>query len=237
VPGGVLCSTDFVARTGGAFGGASPDLLLTLGGARVGLFGLTTPLAAQTSRPGPEVAFGEPIPVARNVAASLRARGASVVVAVPHLTMAEDKAIAAAADVDVILGRTRARPARGRGRQDVHHQGGLGRALPGPDRPVLTRDGRLVERSWRFREVSRRVQADQAVEALVREYARRLDRELEPSSDAAKFSSRRAPASSEPRRRTGAISSPTRCASDWAVTWPSSTAEPSAPIAPCRRAR
>jgi 2',3'-cyclic-nucleotide 2'-phosphodiesterase (5'-nucleotidase family) len=43
----------------------------------------------------------------------------------------------------------------------------------------LTRDGRLVERSWRFREVSRRVQPDQAVEALVREYARRLDRELD----------------------------------------------------------
>jgi 5'-nucleotidase / UDP-sugar diphosphatase len=43
----------------------------------------------------------------------------------------------------------------------------------------LTREGRLVERSWRFREVSRRIEPDPAVEALVRDYARRLDRELD----------------------------------------------------------
>jgi 5'-nucleotidase / UDP-sugar diphosphatase len=166
-------------RSGGAFGGASPDLLLTLGGARVGLFGLTTPQAAQTSRPGPEVAFGEPIPVARSVAASLRARGASVVVAVTHLTMAEDKAIAATADVDVILGGHEHDPlVAEEGKTLITKAGSDARYLVQIDL-WLTRDGRLVERSWRFREVSRRVQPDPAVEALVHEYARRLDRELD----------------------------------------------------------
>jgi len=43
----------------------------------------------------------------------------------------------------------------------------------------LTREGKLVERSWRFREVSRRVAPDPAVEALVRSYGARLDRELD----------------------------------------------------------
>jgi 2',3'-cyclic-nucleotide 2'-phosphodiesterase (5'-nucleotidase family) len=43
----------------------------------------------------------------------------------------------------------------------------------------LTGDGRLVERSWRFREVSRRVPPDPAVEQLVRAYAGRLERELD----------------------------------------------------------
>src|SRR5262249_22537435 len=43
----------------------------------------------------------------------------------------------------------------------------------------LTREGKLVERSWQFREVSGRVAADPAVEELVRAYAARLDRELD----------------------------------------------------------
>jgi len=43
----------------------------------------------------------------------------------------------------------------------------------------LTREGKLVERSWRYREVSRRVAPDPVVEELVRSYAARLDRELD----------------------------------------------------------
>ena len=43
----------------------------------------------------------------------------------------------------------------------------------------LTREGQLVERSWRYREVSRRVAPDPVVEELVRSYAARLDRELD----------------------------------------------------------
>src|SRR5213594_346104 len=77
-------------RSGQAFGGASTDVLVALGGARIGLFGLTTAQAAQTSRPGPDVAFGQPVTIARDVAARLRARGANLVVAVTHVAMAED---------------------------------------------------------------------------------------------------------------------------------------------------
>src|SRR5262245_53050952 len=77
-------------RSGQAFGGASTEVLVTLGGVRVGLFGLTTAQAAQTSRPGPEVTFGQPVTVARDIAARLRAQGAGIVVAVTHVTMAED---------------------------------------------------------------------------------------------------------------------------------------------------
>src|SRR2546428_6671819 len=46
-------SANVVARRSSLpFGGASTDVLLTLGGARVGFFGLTTAETAQTSRPG-----------------------------------------------------------------------------------------------------------------------------------------------------------------------------------------
>ena len=166
-------------RSGQAFGGASTDVLVALGGARIGLFGLTTAQAAQTSRPGPDVAFGQPVTVARDVAASLRARGANLVVAVTHVTMAEDKAIAAAADVDVILGGHEHQPlVAEEGKTLITKAGSDARYLVQVDL-WLTRDGRLVERSWRFREVSRRIESDPAVEALVRDYARRLDRELD----------------------------------------------------------
>src|SRR5213594_3086032 len=71
-------------RSGRAFGGASTEVILTLGGARVGLFGLTTPDSAQTSRPGSDIVFGQPVSVGREAASRLRAQGASLVVAVTH---------------------------------------------------------------------------------------------------------------------------------------------------------
>ena len=166
-------------RSGQAFGGASTEVLVTLGGVRVGLFGLTTAQAAQTSRPGPEVTFVHPVTAAKDVAARLRAQGASIVVAVTHVTMAEDKAIAAAADVDVILGGHEHEPlVAEEGKTLITKAGSDARYLVQVD-VWLTREGRLVERSWRFREVSRRIAPDPAVEALVRDYARRLDRELD----------------------------------------------------------
>ena len=166
-------------RSGQAFGGASTEVLVTLGGVRVGLFGLTTAQAAQTSRPGPDVTFAQPVTAAKDVAARLRAQGASIVVAVTHVTMAEDKAIAAAADVDVILGGHEHEPlVAEEGKALITKAGSDARYLVQVD-VWLTGEGRLVERSWRFREVSRRIEPDPAVEALVRDYARRLDRELD----------------------------------------------------------
>ena len=166
-------------RSGQAFGGASAEVLVTLGGVRVGLFGLTTAQAAQTSRPGPDVTFAQPVTAAKDVAARLRAQGASIVVAVTHVTMADDKAIAAAADVDVILGGHEHEPlVAEEGKTLITKAGSDARYLVQVD-VWLTREGRLVERSWRFREVSRRIAPDPAVEALVRDYARRLDRELD----------------------------------------------------------
>ncbi|PYN23967.1 MAG: bifunctional metallophosphatase/5'-nucleotidase [Candidatus Rokuibacteriota bacterium] len=166
-------------RSGRAFGGASPDVLLTLGGVRVGLFGLTTPDTAHTSRPGSDVVFGQPVALGKDVAARLRARGADLVVAVTHMEMSEDKALAAAAGVDVILGGHEHDPlVAEEGKTLITKSGSDARYLVQVDL-WLTRDGRLVERSWRFREVSRRVPPDPTVEALVREYAQRLDRELD----------------------------------------------------------
>jgi 5'-nucleotidase len=173
-------SANVVDRTSGRpFGGASPDTLRTLGGLRVGLFGLTMVDAARTSRPGPGIAFNPPLSAGQEVAARLRAHGAHVVVALTHQEMAEDKALASAADVDVILGGHEHDPmVAEEGKALITKAGSDARYLVQVDL-WLTRAGTLVERSWRFREVSRRVAPDPAVEELVRSYAARLDRELD----------------------------------------------------------
>ena len=173
-------SANVVDRVSGRpFGGAASEELVTLGGVRVGLFGLTMVDAARTSRPGPDIAFTPPLAAGKEAAGRVRARGAAVVAAVTHQEMAEDKALGAATGIDVILGGHEHDPmVAEEGKTLITKGGSDARYLVQVDL-WLSRDGKLVERSWRFREVSRRVAPDPAVEELVRAYAARLDRELD----------------------------------------------------------
>jgi 5'-nucleotidase len=166
-------------RSGRPFGGASTEELVTFGGLKVGFFGLTMVDAARTSRPGPDIVFNPPLAAGQDVAARLRAQGATVVVAITHQEMAEDKVLAGAADVDVILGGHEHDPlVAEEGKTLITKGGSDARFLVQVDL-WLTREGKLAERSFRFREVSRRVASDPAVEELVRAYAARFDRELD----------------------------------------------------------
>jgi 2',3'-cyclic-nucleotide 2'-phosphodiesterase (5'-nucleotidase family) len=174
-----LASNVIDRRTGRVFGGARPSLLLTFDGIAVGFLGLTMPESAVTSSPGPDLVFGDPAVVGRAIAADLRAGGAKLVVAVTHQDMAHDKALAASDGVDVILGGHEHDPMMAEeGRALVTKAGSDGRYLVQVDL-WLGRDGALVERSARFREVSPRVPPDPAVEALVRSYTARLEGELD----------------------------------------------------------
>jgi 5'-nucleotidase len=168
-------------RTGRPFGGAQADLLLRLGGVRVGLFGLTTPETVKTSSPGPDVEIREAIDVARAVTAGLRARGAQLLVAVTHQEMGEDRALAADPGVhlDVILGGHEHEPLVAEEGHTLITKGGAdARYLVQVDLWVGS-DGRLRERSWTFHEVSARIPPDPRMEAVVRAYGERLGRELD----------------------------------------------------------
>src|SRR5574341_624881 len=166
-------------RSGRAFGGAQAELVRAFDGISVGFLGLTMPESTTLSSPGPDVVFGDPRVVGREAVAALRARGAGLVVAVTHQPMAEDKALAAAAAPDVILGGHEHEPlVAEEDRTLITKAGSDGRYLVQVDLWVA-RDGTRVERSWQFREVSRRVVPDPTVEELVRAYAKRLDVELD----------------------------------------------------------
>lgn len=165
--------------SGRPFGGARADLLLTLGGIKLGVYGLTMPDTAATSSPGPDVVFTEPLAAARETAARLRAQGAQLVVAVTHQMMADDRALADKTDVDVILGGHEHEPlVAEEGKTLITKAGSDGRYVVEVDL-WLTRAGALVERSWTFREVSGRVAPDPAVAELVNAYAQRMSRELD----------------------------------------------------------
>jgi len=166
-------------RSGRPFGGASSEVVLTLAGVRLGIFGVTTDDTARSSSPGPDVEIRPPLAAGRAASEALRRGGARLVVALTHQHMSADRELAAAADVDVVLGGHEHEPL-------VAEEGKALITKAGADARYLVRvdlwfgaDGRLRERSWSFQEVSARLPDEPAVAALVRRYGERLGRELD----------------------------------------------------------
>ena len=165
--------------TGRPFGGAQRETLLTLSGVRVGVFGLTTAEVVKSSSPGPDVEVREPIAAAREVSQALRQRGAQLVVAVSHLDMREDRALAEHADVDVILGGHEHEPLIAEeGKTLITKAGSDARYLVQIDL-WIGRDGRRTERSWIFHEIGPRLAPDPDVAAVVKTYDAHVSRELD----------------------------------------------------------
>jgi 5'-nucleotidase len=98
------------AKTEKTFGDTPLFDVRSLGGVRVGIIGLTLPDTKTTSKPGPTTEFRDPCKTARAVIPQMRAAGAQAIVALTHLTLADDKKLArcaAEADatkIDVIIG-------------------------------------------------------------------------------------------------------------------------------------
>jgi 5'-nucleotidase len=93
------------AKTGKPFGDAPLFEVRQLGGVKVGIFGLALPETKTTSKPGPTTEFRDPCETARAVIPQMRAAGAQAVVALTHLSLAQDKALARCAPgLDVIIG-------------------------------------------------------------------------------------------------------------------------------------
>jgi 5'-nucleotidase len=91
-------------KTGKPFGDADPYVIREFDGVKVGIIGLVLPETQTTSRPGPDVEFLNPCETARKLVTELRARGVKTIVALTHLSMAEDKQVARCADIDIVIG-------------------------------------------------------------------------------------------------------------------------------------
>ena len=90
--------------SGRPFGGTQRAQLRRFGRVKIGFLGVVTADTPQTSKPGPDVRFTDPVATAKRTAARLRAQGATIVVALTHLAMAEDLRLASTGAVDLVLG-------------------------------------------------------------------------------------------------------------------------------------
>lgn len=92
-------------KTGKPFGGTPLFDVRELGGVKVGIFGLTLQETKTTSKPGPDTEFRDACETARAVIPQIRAAGAQTIVALTHLSLADDKRLARCAEgIDVIIG-------------------------------------------------------------------------------------------------------------------------------------
>ncbi|HEX7316113.1 MAG TPA: bifunctional UDP-sugar hydrolase/5'-nucleotidase [Pyrinomonadaceae bacterium] len=92
-------------KTGKTFAETPLFDLREMGGVKVGIVGLVLPETKTTSKPGPTTEFRDPCETARAIIPRMRAAGAQAVVALTHLSLAQDKALARCAPgIDVIIG-------------------------------------------------------------------------------------------------------------------------------------
>jgi 5''-nucleotidase/2'',3''-cyclic phosphodiesterase and related esterases len=92
-------------RNGKPFGETQAFVIREFQGVKVGIFGLTLPETRITSRPGPDIDFRDVCETAKQAVADLKAKGAQTIIALTHLSMQQDKALARCVEgIDVIIG-------------------------------------------------------------------------------------------------------------------------------------
>ena len=168
---GWLGSNVIDRRTNRPFNGMPRYVIRKVGGIKVGLFGLLTTDTATSSKPGEGIRFVDPVLTARVLARQMRARGAKIIIAVTHLTMSEDKRLAATGVADVIIGGHEHELLQSlAGRTPIFKWGQDARTLGRIDLNVDARTGKLVNMDWAGIPVGAPTPDDPAVAAVVKEY-------------------------------------------------------------------
>ena len=115
-------------KDGADFPGTKATALVELGGYRIGLFGLVTPLTAEISAPGKDVSFTPFVETGAALAAELKDAGADLVIALTHNDLVQDlELLRVAGGIDIVLGgHDHLAVARYDGRQAVMKAGSQG---------------------------------------------------------------------------------------------------------------
>jgi len=161
--------------TGAPFGGAQRFVIQEVDGVRVGIFGLLTADTAQTSQPGPDIEILDPIATARDLVPQMRAQGAQVVIGLTHLLLADDKRLAEAVPLDLILGgHDHQLIAPEAGMTPIYKMGSDARNLGRLDLKIDARSGKLQSSEWTVIPVTQGVQEDARVRAIIDDYENKL---------------------------------------------------------------
>ena len=176
-----LGSNVFDRKTGKLFGDMPPFVVREFDGVKVGLFGLLTTDTKQSSSPGADVEFRDPCRTAQDMTKQLRGRGVRTIVAITHLTMAEDKRLARCApDIDVIIGGHEHSVLQSlSGGTPIFKMGSDARNLGRIDLNIARRDGQLESVDWEIIPVTSEVADEPQSAAVIAEYEKRLAAELD----------------------------------------------------------
>ncbi len=91
-------------KTGKAFADLPPFVIREIGGVKIGIIGLLLPETRETSSIEAHLQISDFCKVAGELIPKMRAAGAQTIVGLTHMFMAQDKKLAACAEIDLILG-------------------------------------------------------------------------------------------------------------------------------------
>lgn len=149
-------------------------------GVKVGIFGLITPEAQTYVRATVDIRFGDPNAAARAAIDALKKRGATVIVALTHMNLREDIALARAHPaINLILGGHEHNAiVYVAGRTPIVKAGDDARYLAVVDLTLIKRGKRtLIVPTWRF-EANVGVKPDAMILPIVRKWEKRLNKAL-----------------------------------------------------------
>jgi 2',3'-cyclic-nucleotide 2'-phosphodiesterase (5'-nucleotidase family) len=176
-----LGSNVFDRKTGKLFNSMPPFVVREFEGVRIGFFGLTTTDTAQSSSPSKDVEFRDTCLTARGALRALRARGVRTVVAVTHLTLAEDKRLARCAPgIDAIIGGHEHTVLTSlSGRTPIFKMGSDARNLGRIDLFISKRTRELQSMDWEIVPVTDEIKEDPQAASVVAEFEKTLSAELD----------------------------------------------------------
>ena len=175
-----LSANVFDRTTGRPFGGARETHLMDRDGVAVGFFGLTVADTPQTSSPGPDVEFRDPIAAARGAVAELRTGRRPIVVAVTHQDMPADERMAREVPgIHLVIGGHEHDPLETVVGDTLITKAGADGVFVVQIDLQATRDGRVLARHHRFVPITPELPEDPAMAALVARYQARLSDALD----------------------------------------------------------
>jgi 5'-nucleotidase len=169
-------------KTGKTFGQTPPFIIREFQGIKVGIFGLTLPETKITSKPGPDVEFLDNCETAKQAVAELKKSGAQVIVALTHLSMDEDKALARCVQgIDVIVGGHEHTLLQSLSeRTPIFKMTADGREMSKIDLNVNGRTGKLESIDWEVIPVNSSVPDDPQFAGVMKKYEALMKELAEP---------------------------------------------------------
>lgn len=166
-------------ETGNPIGGAAPFLIRTVNSLRIGLIGLCLTHEGMPADRLARIELVEPLEAAGRYIPELRKQGVDVIVALTHLTYAEDRALAERfPEIDVIIGGHEHSPITSTvGRTLISKAGSEAKFVARID--LNRRDPKTLEKFYELVPITDALRDDPAAGAVIDEWEARLGKELE----------------------------------------------------------